>query len=78
MLRTRGVMLAGTSALADHGDIQGHDLVPADGHLLVCTEKDAAKVWALRPDALAVVLQLDIEAAFWSALEEKLAATTSA
>ena len=78
MLRTRGVMLAGTTALADHGDIKGHDLVPAVGHLLVCTEKDAAKVWALRPDALAVVLQLDIEAAFWSAFEEKLAAATSA
>ena len=78
MLRARGVMLAGTSALADHGDIKGHDLIPADGHLLVCTEKDAAKVWALRPDALAVVLQLDIEAAFWSAFEEKLAAATSA
>ena len=78
MLRTRGVMLAGSTALADHGDIQGHDLVPADGHLLVCTEKDADKVWALRPDALAVVLQLDIEAAFWSAFEEKLAAATSA
>ena len=78
MLQTRGVMLTGTTALPDHCDIKRHDLVPADGHLLVCTEKDAAKVWALRPDALAVVLQLDIEAAFWSAFEEKLAAATSA
>lgn len=77
MLRARGVMLAGTTALPDHGAIKTGDLALADGHRLLCTEKDAAKIWPLRPDALALVLQLDIEAAFWSAFEKKLAARTS-
>ena len=78
MLRDRGLVLAGTTALSDHRDIQAHDLAAAAGHLMLCTEKDAAKVWPLQPEALAVVLELDIEVAFWSAFDQRLAAWKSA
>lgn len=78
MLRAHGLVLAGTTALVDHGDIQARDLAAAAGHLLLCTEKDAAKVWPLWPDALAMVLQIDIEPAFWQAFEQRLAVRKSA
>ena len=78
MLRSRSLLLAGTTALPDHGTPQERDLQVTAGHLLLCTEKDAAKIWPLQPEALAVVLQLDIEPAFWSAFEQRLAAGKSA
>ena len=48
-----------------------------DGLELVCTEKDAVKLWALRPDAWAVPLELEIEPAFWPALDRLLDAKLS-
>ena len=78
MLRARGLVLAGTTALSDHRDIHARDLAAAAGHLMLCTEKDAAKVWPLQPEALAVLLELDIEVAFWSAFDQRLAAGKSA
>ena len=78
MLRERGLVLAGTTALPDHAGIGEPDLRPARGHLLLCTEKDADKLWSLRPDALAVGLQLVIEPAFWAAFDRLLAARAAA
>jgi tetraacyldisaccharide 4'-kinase len=40
---------------------------------LLCTEKDAAKLWQYQPRALAVPLVLTPEAAFWQALDQRLA-----
>ena len=72
MLRAQGITLAGTIRLADHAAVFAHDLSPAAHCRLVCTEKDAAKVWRFRPDALAVALQLDLEPAFWTCLDQML------
>lgn len=49
-----------------------HDVVDA-GQPLLCTEKDAAKLWPLAPHALAVPLRLEIPATFFAALDECLA-----
>jgi tetraacyldisaccharide 4'-kinase len=71
MLREAGLDLAVTEALPDH---HGFDTAGADaGETLVCTEKDAVKLWRLRPDAWAVPLELAIPAAFWAALDQALA-----
>jgi tetraacyldisaccharide 4'-kinase len=43
------------------------------GRLLLCTEKDATKLWLHQPEALAVPLVLTPEAAFWQALDQRLA-----
>jgi tetraacyldisaccharide 4'-kinase len=78
MLRARGVDLAATVALPDHDRF---DSLPAgledQDAIVLCTEKDAAKLWKLRPDALAVPLQVDIDPAFWRALDAWLDARLS-
>ena len=76
MLREQGLALARTVALPDH---HAFDTLPAtlDGCELVCTEKDAVKLWALRRDAWAVPLRVEIEAGFWAALDRLLDAKLS-
>jgi tetraacyldisaccharide 4'-kinase len=56
MLRAAGLSRFEKLALPDHDDFSHWN--PADyvGYRLVCTEKDAVKLWAIRPDALAVGL----------------------
>jgi tetraacyldisaccharide 4'-kinase len=75
MLRGAGLSLAATEALPDH-----HQFDAAWGartETLVCTEKDAVKLWRLRPDAWAVPLELQVPQAFWDALTRTLAAKLS-
>ena len=76
MLRERGLQPARTVELPDH---DAFDAMPPglDGIELVCTEKDAVKLWALRPDAWAVPLQVEIDPAFWSAFDRLLDAKLS-
>jgi tetraacyldisaccharide 4'-kinase len=72
MLRAAGLPLERTTPLPDHHRFaDGTALDP--GATLLCTEKDAVKLWRLRPDAWAVPLQLEIEPSFWSALDRLLA-----
>lgn len=78
MLRTRGLTLTQTIALADHFSFVDWNCSLAPGTTLVCTEKDAAKLWIHHPQALAIPLMLELEPAFLAALDEKLAAACSA
>ena len=64
MLRAQGLPLEKTLALPDHYDFNSwsHN---ADGrYTLVCTEKDAIKLWHQAPQAWAVPLQFTPEPAF--------------
>lgn len=70
MLSDLGLSLAGTTALPDHAQFEEAAWPTTNGLTLVCTEKDAAKLWRLRPDALALPLVLTIEPAFWVALDK--------
>lgn len=72
MLRAAGLQLQHTTALPDHFDY-AHGAPAATGRPLLCTEKDAAKLWQHQPQALAVPLVLTPEAAFWQALDQRLA-----
>jgi tetraacyldisaccharide 4'-kinase len=76
MLRAAGLPLAGTHAFPDHHDFAGALPLPA-GTTLVCTEKDAVKLWRSRPDAWAVPLQLRIPPSFWDAFDRLLDARLS-
>jgi tetraacyldisaccharide 4'-kinase len=76
MLRDAGLTLASTEALPDHHDFADAARLPA-GSTLVCTEKDAVKLWRVRPDAWAVPLQVSIPAAFWSRFDQLLDARLS-
>lgn len=80
MLRERGLPLAQCWPLPDHADLAA--LWPAlqarcpPGATLLCTEKDAVKLWPLldnnAPRTLAVPLELTPEPAFFAALDARL------
>jgi tetraacyldisaccharide 4'-kinase len=72
MLRARGLTLAETIALPDHFDFDGWQAPSGAGHLLLCTEKDAVKLWRKAPGALAVPLQFAPAPEFFAALDAKL------
>ncbi len=55
MLSERGISPSTTHALADHDDMRTVNLDPALGAVL-CTEKDAVKLWNYLPNAWAVPL----------------------
>ena len=74
MLRAAGLTLARTEALPDHYTFDSWSRHMDAGLPLICTEKDAFKLWRHAPDALAVPLRLDVPAAFFAALDERLAA----
>ena len=74
MLRAAGLTLAGCEALPDHYDFNSWQRPPDKRCSLICTEKDALKLWRLHPDALAVPLQLEVPPAFFAALDARLAA----
>ena len=72
MLRNAGLTLQETISLPDHYNFDSW-LRNTDGaHSLICTQKDAVKLWQHAPDALAVPLQIAIDPAFFSALHEAL------
>lgn len=73
MLRDAGMALARTSALPDHAEFDGAEWRSTGGHTLVCTEKDAMKLWAHRPDAWAVPLIVELPKGFWDRLDTLLA-----
>ena len=71
MLRAKGLTLADTLALPDHHDFADWQ-APSSGRPLLCTEKDAVKLWAHQPEAWAVPLEMAPEQAFWQALDARL------
>jgi tetraacyldisaccharide 4'-kinase len=56
MLRASGLSRFETLALPDHDDFSHWNQIDYKGYRLICTEKDAVKLWSNRPDALAVGL----------------------
>lgn len=71
-LRATGLVLNHTLALPDHCDFSGFDLAAVRQHQVLCTEKDAVKLWKYLPTALAVPLQQTLEPAFVGALDTLL------
>jgi len=72
MLRDAGLSLHQTLALPDHFDF-AHWPKAAWPRTLLCTEKDAVKLWRHQAHALAVPLLLKPEPAFWQALDQGMA-----
>ena len=76
MLRSQGLNLATTIALPDHVDFSydfnsylGNKYA---GYTLICTVKDAVKLWQIQPEALAIPLEFEPEAAFFTAFDALL------
>ena len=72
MLRARGLTLAHCEALPDHYDFDSWQRLPDKGKTLICTEKDAVKLWPTHPGALAVPLHLSLPSEFWAQLDASL------
>lgn len=73
MLHALQLPLEKALALPDHYHFDSEFSIYYGGYSLICTEKDAAKLWPLVPDALAVPLVFAPEPAFFSALDAALA-----
>lgn len=77
MLRAHGLTLEKTLAFPDHHDFKQADLEALSGRTVVCTEKDAVKLFALPAPPglklLAVPLEFSPEPAFFDALDALLA-----
>lgn len=69
MLRAQGLDLAATLALPDHFDFDSWERPTNMPYRLVCTEKDALKLWHQYPDALAVPLRTTLPPGFFTALD---------
>lgn len=72
MLRARGLRLAETRPLPDHYDFDSYPLPADGGYTLICTEKDAVKLFPRQTDALAVPLVFEPEPAFFAAFDALL------
>lgn len=78
MLQATGLTLAQTVALPDHYDFDSLPRSIHEGYQLICTEKDALKLWQSAPDALAIPLVQTAEPAFFHALDACLAEHSAA
>lgn len=72
MLRAQGLRLAYTIALPDHYDFNSWIPNKYVDYNVICTEKDAVKLWQKHPDALAVPLVFTPEPAFMAKLDTML------
>lgn len=77
MLKARGLKLSKTIRLPDHHDFSGFQIPADQGATVLCTEKDAVKLFG-QPSAssvklFAVPLQFSAEPAFFAALDDLLA-----
>lgn len=76
MLRARGLTLEQTFAMPDHHDFDGDDLSVYANRTVLCTEKDAVKLFAMPAWAgiklLAVALEFSPAPAFLAAVDDRL------
>lgn len=77
MLRAQGVQPERTLALADHYDFDSWERPSGKRYSLICTEKDAVKLWRLHPDAWAVPLSVTLPDEFLRAFDARLDAKLS-
>jgi tetraacyldisaccharide 4'-kinase len=77
MLREQGLNVCHTQALADHADLEPLNIDTSQGDLL-CTEKDAIKLWARHPHTWAVPLQTTLPTELLAAIDSHLAAAQHA
>jgi tetraacyldisaccharide 4'-kinase len=72
MLRACGLQLAKTLALPDHYDFDSFSRSIHEGYSIICTEKDAAKLWPTVPDAWTVPLVFVPHPEFFDAVEARV------
>jgi tetraacyldisaccharide 4'-kinase len=69
MLRDKGWEVQRTLPLPDHWEFTHRDISLLSGWQILCTEKDAVKLWRLIPDAIAVPMCFEPEPSFFGAFD---------
>ena len=69
MLKAAGLTMLATLALPDHYDFDSLPRSICRASSLICTEKDAVKLWHIAPQALAIPLVFTMEPAFYARLD---------
>lgn len=77
MLQAQGQQLAWQQALPDHYAFTSALPLPERRLPLLCTEKDAAKLWPHHPQALAVPLEVTLAPGYFTWLDARLAGLSS-
>jgi tetraacyldisaccharide 4'-kinase len=72
MLRGQGLTCIKTLSLPDHYTFNSTLGNEYAGYSLICTQKDAVKLWRLYPEALAVPLEFEPETAFFTTFDGML------
>lgn len=72
MLRAAGLRLTETRALPDHYDFDSYPRQMDKGYTVICTEKDAVKLFPKQAGVLAVPLEFSPEPAFFAAFDALL------
>lgn len=72
MLRKKGLLLDRTLALPDHYDFDSWSSNDYKGYTVICTEKDAVKLWRFHPETLAVPLEFTPEPLFLAAFDRAI------
>jgi tetraacyldisaccharide 4'-kinase len=71
MLTNAGLQLRSQQRFADHAPLTDWQ-APPDGTVVLCTEKDAVKLWPYWPEVLAVPLQLTLPESFWMVIDQRV------
>ena len=77
MLRAKGLTLTQTLALPDHYNFDSWLCPFPMGQQLICTEKDAIKLWRTHPEILAVPLVVTLAPDFTAAIDEAVTKLSS-
>ncbi len=72
MLRATGLNLVKTVSLPDHYNFNSTSGNKYAGYKIICTLKDAVKLWEVNPNALTVPMEFEPEPAFYSAFDAML------
>ena len=72
MLREQGLTLAGTESLPDHFNFINWVSAAAEGQTVICTEKDAVKLWSTHRNVLAVPLVVTPQPEFLDAVDRSI------
>ena len=72
MLRAQSLDIVSTEGLPDHYNFESWQRPSNQRLQVICTEKDAMKLWQTYPDALAVPLQLQVDQGYFDLIDKQL------
>lgn len=72
MLKAMGVQLTTSKAFPDHADYKNYKPYSSPEDIVLCTEKDAVKIWPIDPRVFAVALEVELDEMFLKAFDASM------